>query len=235
VLFSLLRLMRDDRGADHGRSAARELARWSVASIAGPLPRCVYARAAAAASGFASERLPLMTRPLRYRLFLASQAHAVSATRLKWVAEHIEAPAPDLPLAGRRSIEELPPSALVGAHGLELVDQRWFRWTHPVSVLRIAMPPGAARLVIDTGAVRGAPSSYLHAVFAGRRRIAPAQLDDDGERLRIDLSSKDADAAARCGGIMSVCAPLPLARDSPETRRLGMPVFSVELETAKTA
>jgi hypothetical protein len=231
VAVVLGRMIAEPRPRAERALLARELAGWLPAALAGTRPELATQRALAAACTAAAQHLPLPRGSWRYALFLAAQDHTVHAARLEWVSSNRLVPPieePPVDAAEPVGIERLGSGAIVGLHGLERVEGRWFRWTTPVSLLRL--DPGRARAItIDTGAVRGAPSAYLLGAAAGRRRIAPAQILDDGRRLTLELSQRDV-AGARDRGIMIACAPLlPTNAGSSDRRRLGLPIFSIEL------
>jgi hypothetical protein len=206
----------------------RELAAWAPACASGAGPRLLWERARLRWSELAADRFALgdSRRP---SAFEHAHRRVVAVTQLRWIRDHAGPQPPPLPATGSWPVEELPGAAIVGIHGLEAHGQRCFRWTEPVALLRLGMrvDAGEQALIVDTGGLRGPPLDYVDAVYAGTCRIPRASLRDDDGRLVVRLPRLRERAAA---GITILSRPLE-ARGvgRANRRRLGMPVFSVEL------
>ena len=207
----------------------RELAPWLPAATAGARPRAAWNRLDFLANEFLAERLPVPPG-IRWRSFLRAQDGVVEMTRLRWIHEHFAAqPAPS-PGTGDWAADQLDDTTLVGAHAAEHRHDGWFRWTRPVGVLRLLPPPGRHVLTIDTHGMRGSPLSYVVGVYLGGRPLPKNAVHGDGDRLIVDLPAQ-IDLATE--GFVVLCRPYEPRRDgSADLRRLGMPVFSVELRSA---
>jgi hypothetical protein len=210
---------------------ARELARRLPACVAGTRPRAAAQALRLRANEVAAARLPL--RPdARYARYLRAQDAAVRRARLGWVRDHVAMPPAPAPARGRRSVEELDDDALVGAHALEQDGGRTYRWTEPVALLRLAAPPGRHELVLDTGGLRGRPLDYATGAYAGGRRVSRDRLRGDATRLVVPLPPHRPGSGPGAG-ITILTRPLdPRTIGAEDPRRLGMPVFSVELRRA---
>jgi hypothetical protein len=203
----------------------RELASW-LPRCAGRLPRA-WERLDFALSEWLTERLPLPGEA-RWKGYLRAQERIVHTTRVRWLDEHV-ASQPSRPRAtGVWSTEQLDDGAVVGTHALECNASGWFRWTRPAAVLRLLPPPGAHLLRIDTDGMRGPPLDYLDSVHVGGRRLPSSALEDDGHgRLVVSLPPNVEGTAE---GIVVLCRPYEPRKDgSSDPRRLGMPIFSIEL------
>jgi hypothetical protein len=205
--------------------------RWMVRELAARLPACVagagpylaWERLALALGEAAAGRIPLPDR-WRYASYLRAQEHVVRLTRLRSARRDAGPARPAVREPGRWPAEALDGDVLVGAHGLERHDGRWFRWTAPVAAFRLAPAPGDHALSLDTGGLRGAPLGYVRDVYVGARRIPRASLREDGPWLTIPLGP------AASAGVTVLCQPLePRRSGAGDARALGMPVFSVEL------
>jgi len=211
--------------------------RWVAAELAARLPACVagvgpyalWERLALAANEVAAGGIPLPAR-WRFSAYLRAQERVVRLARLQSVRGGTGPARPAVLGAGCWPVEELDGDALVGAHGLERHDGRWFRWTAPVAAFRLAVPPGDHVLSLDTGGLRGAPLGYVRDVYAGPRRIPRASLRQDGLRLTVPLGTARG-ARTAPAGVIVLCRPLePRRNGARDARALGMPVFSVELQ-----
>jgi hypothetical protein len=217
------------RHQDAGWLALETLAALPKA-VAGVRPQLALSSLVFAVEEQLAIRLPeWLTR--RRRGYTKALRWAVALGELRWIRDSVGPPAaPPLAGEGRWSPAELGPQALVGAHGLEEVDGELLRWTRPVSVLRVAPPPGDSKLILETEDVGGAPRERVRAVYAGGVRIAPDQLGGDATRLEIPLPARLRDRIAR-RGVVVLTRPLPAA-GSPDPRTLGLPLRAVEVVAA---
>ena len=169
-------------------------------------------------------------RARRRDSMVRAHARVVRLAQLDWIRAHPDAPAPP-PCDGARPVEELD-GALTGVHALEHDGERWWRWTEPVAHLRLAAPASGGVLTIDTGGRRGPPLDYVSGVYVGARRIRNRRLREDGERLLIPLDTREW-ARAAGEGISILSRPLEPGRSgSEDPRRLGLPVYGIELMPA---
>jgi hypothetical protein len=131
----------------------------------------------------------------------------------------------------RLPVEDLD-GTLTGVHALEADGERWWRWTEPVAHLRLAAPASGGVLAVDTGGRRGAPLEYVCGVYVGARRIRNRRLRADGGRLEIPLEPDEWARVAR-DGLSILSRPLePWREGSEDHRRLGLPVYGIELLVA---
>jgi hypothetical protein len=122
-------------------------------------------------------------------------------------------------------VDELDDEALVGAHAFEREAERTYRWTEPVALLRLASPPGRHELVLDTGGLRGRPLDYVTGAYAAGRRVSHDRLRGDATRLVVPLPPHGPGT-----GVTILSRPLdPRTLGAEDPRRLGMPLFSVEI------
>jgi hypothetical protein len=214
----------------------REDVPWLTRELARRLPACVGgARPGAAAEGLrvrvneiAAERLPLPA-DARYARYLQGQEAAVRRARLGWVRDHVTTPPAPAPARGRWAVDELDDTVLVGAHALERDAARAYRWTEPVTLLRVAAPEGEHELVLDTGGLRGRPQDYVTGAYVGGRRVSRDRLRGDATRLVVPLPRHGARPRSG-GGITILSRPLdPRMLGAEDPRPLGMPLFSVEV------
>jgi hypothetical protein len=187
-------------------------------AIAGARPRRRLAELAFASSEQVADSR-WVPRALRYRAYLRAQEHVVRRAQLRWIEGRSDAPAPALG-PGAHPIESVGEGGIVGVHGLERHDDRWFRWSEPVVTMRVESP-GGERLRIDTGGLVGPPLERVAAVYAGTRRLRGSELREQGAELVLELPEG-------LTAVTLLCRPLPTGRE--ETRQLGLPILSVQLE-----
>jgi hypothetical protein len=205
---------------------SRELAGWLAAASFGMRPHLLWRRLRFLFFELTAERLPL-PGDLDFRQYLRALDEIGKVAELEWLHAHNREQLPALIPGGRQTIEELG-GALLPVHGLESHDAGRFRWTEPVCLLRCSTS-AEGELVIDTGGVRGAPLEYVRSVYVDGRRVPATDLHEhDGSTLHVPLAR----AASNGPGIpvVIILEPLcPADHGSPDNRRLGMPVFSLEL------
>jgi hypothetical protein len=219
------------RRSDDAPWILRELGATLPSAAAGVHPHLLRDRLAFAATEQLMRRVPLPEDRL-YSLYLRAQDRVVRLAQLRWIRDHVGSPAPPVRATGSWSAEAVDGAELVGAHGLERHEDRWFRWTEPVTLLRLVPPPGEHLLTIDTGGLRGPPGEYVRAVYAGPRPVPRDHMHDQDGRLVMRLPPVLAEQAAGAG-LAVLTRPLePRRHGSPDRRRLGMPVFSIELRAA---
>ena len=219
------------------REAARALrrrsgdARWLLGSLAARLPEAIAGvglrRRAANLAFTLNERVAAsrwVPRGRRYRAYLRAQDSVVRLAQLRWIEERDDgAPTPLGP--GLQPIESIAEGAIVGVHGLEHHDGRRFRWSEPVVTLHIQSAV-ASQVRIDTGGVRGSPLQAVAAAYLGKRRLRGGELREEGPDLVLDVPGALTE-------LTLLCRPLPPGPD--EERRLGLPIFSVQLGESAAA
>jgi hypothetical protein len=175
----------------------------------------------------AIERLP-MPDGMRFRHFLRSHQRVVRLAQLQWLHRNPISSTAVLS-KGRRAIEELGPSEIVGVHGLEEFAGRRFRWTEPVAMIRMAPRQTACELRIETRGIRGDPlAAVIAVVIAGRALGRQYCKSDDEGTLTILLPAPS--AAATKDGVVLVCEPLSPAHEGiPDPRTLGLPMMSIAI------
>jgi hypothetical protein len=204
---------------------AREQLTWLAAAGGDVAPALYRARAGEQLAAVATRIAPGRAG---YRAFLGWHAQVVAVTRLRWLREHRQAAPSARRLDGTLDASRLDAGVLTGGFALEHANGVDFRWAGPVARLRL-FPRGAGRaLVIDTLGLRGPPSAYVRAVYAGRRRVAPSRIGGDSRRLAIELGARDVAAAARQGIVILSRPLIPARTGSPDRRRLGLPIAAVE-------
>jgi len=209
----------------------RELAAWLPSCAAGARPRAAWEQLNFLAGEWVAERLGPLPAATRWRSYLRAQKRIVRSTQLRWIHEHVAAEPAPVASAGIWTARELDDAALVGAHAPEHREDGWYRWTEPAAMLRLLPPAGGHVLSIDTHGMRGSPLDYVLGVHIARRPVPSTAIHDDDGRLIVELPGSIDQAAE---GIVVLCRPYEPRRDgSPDLRRLGMPVFSVELCPAR--
>ena len=170
-----------------------------------------------------AEHVPF-PRSWRWRSYLRGQDRVVRLTQLRWIQDRQGAPM-DAPLREPHiPAEALDTGGLVGAYGLERENGSSYRWTEPVSLVRVSGASAPRQVAIDTGGLRGSPLQAVSGVYVGGRRVPPARLVEEGGRLVVPLPGTESDEPL---DVAVLARPHPAA--SGDRRRLGLPVFAVDL------
>jgi hypothetical protein len=215
------------RRRDDASWLARELFRVLPAALAGARLHAAVERLRFRVDALWAERAP-RSEATRYARFLRAQDEVVRSTRLRWIRDRVGRLDAPRARAGRVTVDELTDAGIVGGHALERDGRRFFRWTEPVALLRVAGSPGQ-ELVLDTRGLRGPPLSYVTEAYVDGRRVARRLLDGDDRHLRIPLG-QGTRARGPGGGVTILSRPFdPGAWDVHDPRRLGLPLFSVEV------
>lgn len=206
----------------------RELVDWLMAATFGIEGRLAWRRRRLQAFELFAERLGL-PGDANFRLYLRALDEIGDVTELEWIRAHADRLVPGTLQIGRWPIERLN-GELVPIHGLETHATGRFRWTEPACLIRCAASSGELR--IDTGGLRGPPLGYLRDAYVDSRRIPRKRLSEEGGRV-LKLPWRRRSAGRATVSIALICKPLLPAREgSTDARRLGMPVFSLELAPA---
>lgn len=213
------------RPADTGWMLA-DLGRWTPSRTGAPWPVMAVEQARMRGGQVAADHLPV-PKAWRWRAFQHAFNSTVRLNRLRSIRAQV--PPPAMPTGpGIWQAADLDGVVMVGSHGLEEHEGRAFRWTEPVAILRLAPGPTTDRLSIDTAGLRGDPSCYVAAVYAGQHRIANGDLWSDDRHLEVRFGRRESEQAAQHGVILMSRPLRPNRHGSPDRRRLGMPVASVE-------
>jgi hypothetical protein len=126
---------------------------------------------------------------------------------------------------------EMPSDGLIGFHAPEQFEGRRFRWSSPLALIRLKLPPGPYSVRLDLGD----PGAGLASEFV--------DLYLDGRLLRREGRAKAAQGLYLAGpGEFRTRPPENLIlvsgrirAGSPEIRALGVPVFGIEFLPATTS
>ncbi|MFL5867691.1 MAG: hypothetical protein ACJ766_11405 [Thermoleophilaceae bacterium] len=201
----------------------RELVGVLPAALLGPRPYTLKEHVAFLWNEQIAEHVPF-PRGWRWRSYLRGQDRVVRLTQLRWIQDRQRGPM-DEPLREPHSpAEALDPGGVVGAYALERQNGSAYRWTEPVSLVRVSGASGPRQLAIGTGGLRGSPLEAVSGVYVGGRRVPRARLGDEGGRLVVPLPETESDEPVE---VAVLARPHPAAPG--DRRRLGLPVFSVDL------
>ena len=108
---------------------------------------------------------------------------------------------------------------------------RLFRWSRPVAMVRLDIPPGVYRVAIETGGLRGADCSFSFRLLWNGVPIERRRLRiDEG---RIQFCPDPASCAVGMEQRLTVTSR-PLRAENGR-RQLGMPICSVAVWDGRTA
>jgi hypothetical protein len=130
---------------------------------------------------------------------------------------------PSLDMAALREAE------LLGFHERETFEGALFRWTDVCAVLRLDIEPGDYTVRLVTNGVRRELERVPLAIFWNEHQVALSEI-----RVSPDAVCFPVERSAFVHGpdqrLTLVCPPLEVPRTSRETRRLGLPIFRVDLQ-----
>jgi hypothetical protein len=157
---------------------------------------------------------------------------AVRLHRLHFLREHADelarrSPPPQALTHGRWTMSDVAPGALIGFYDVEWRAGLCFRWSRPIAALRLALEPGPWRLEVDTRGLRPAPVPGLRALWSGS--LSAVRQGPHGFSLELRATPDAADPGTPQLVVLT-CPPLRAA--APDTRRLGLPLFGVEISRA---
>ena len=132
------------------------------------------------------------------------------------------APAPAPALLYRPG--DLASDALCGCHAREQYAGRSFRWTSPLALLRIRVPPGDYAIVLDAGGLSALRADGFDVYLDGVRVPPAAPPPDGGYAFAAPRALFAADGARA----LVIAAPRLRAVAPAERRALGLPLFAVE-------
>lgn len=116
-------------------------------------------------------------------------------------------------------------SRLVNFHEPEEHGGKRFRWTEPVALIRLEVPPELYEVVIDTGSLRGADCDFRFELFWNAHAVPRREIaTGDGQiRFRVEPSLFVSHVEQRL-----TIASKPLNAENGR-RQLGMPICWIEL------
>jgi GT2 family glycosyltransferase len=147
----------------------------------------------------------------------------------------------------RRSSAPVPPEVLhvrlaevseewlAGFHAVERWEGESFRWSWPVSILRLRLAMGSYDVQVKTRALRQEPVPLCLGVFFNRHRVAAPSLQWNNGALsfRIQPSMFDQGPEQR---LIVTCNPVrPWKVGVPDRRELGLPIFSIAFRPIEEA
>jgi hypothetical protein len=179
-------------------------------------------------------------KPRRARALQDACNGMVRHTRLKCAHRHtLKGERPSIrPTAdrGRKTAVDpgrLDDACLVGFHASESYQGDPFRWTEPVAVFRLDLPPATLQVTIDTRSLRGAACDGLAACFWNDHEIPHRQWIVGDGRIQFAVA-RDLFLPDGPQELTLICQPLvPRAVGIADDRRLGLPVFTIEFEETR--
>ena len=162
-----------------------------------------------------------------YRAYCDVYDRMVRYSRIEFIAEHLASNAPDPPEAFAYRLSGVQEEWLVGFHAVERWEDEAFRWSGPVSLVRLRVPKGAYDVMIETRSLRQAPVPLCLGLFFNRHKVSSSSLQwNDGLlSFRIDSFMFDPSPEQR---LIFTCNPLrPWKIGVPDRRELGLPIFSI--------
>jgi len=164
----------------------------------------------------------------RYAAVVEIKRRFTRCVRLWWVGRDARrTELPELPERSTWGVTEIGDDELVGFHATERHGAVRFRWTTPAAAVRLVIEPGDYEVRIATGGLRPDLAEQALAVrFDSALVPAPDLRLVDGE-IRFPIERTDFTQGPEhrlCLACAPVCRPIGCG----ESRRLGLPVRSIE-------
>lgn len=118
---------------------------------------------------------------------------------------------------------------LVNFHDLESFAGKTFRWSEPVSMIRIQIPKANIKVTIDTGCLRGESLDFPFRIYWNDYQIPAQAIEVDQGILSFEVSVK-AFVPALEQRLTVSCQPFKVEN---ELRLLGIPFCSIQIEALK--
>jgi Glycosyltransferase like family 2 len=127
---------------------------------------------------------------------------------------------------------EMPSGILIGFHGRELYQGRPFRWSQPISLVRVSVPVSDYDVHLDTGGFGIGPAAEFCEMYLNGHRLRRAVGPKEGPRIfvadRAMFNGKSPQTLTLTSGRLWI-------RHSTEHRALGIPVFAITFVASQTA
>jgi hypothetical protein len=208
------------RGKDaiHGLvNLSHELARRLLFGMLGPRWALAFAHAMTRWSELRATHLS-RGQSSGWDHFQRAWQRMIHFARLSCAIEHHTIPS-TIPMTPEHwPICDIPETQRVGFHGLEYLENVAFRWSEPVMMVRIALPPGRIWVDVVTPPLRAGTSDFVRGVFWNGRRISAVEIDDRRIRFPLEIASPQPQ------WLSIVANPLNAPSDC---RRLGIPVSAL--------
>ena len=115
------------------------------------------------------------------------------------------------------------PRGLAGFHARETFDGQPFRWSSPLALIRVAVPPGDYEVRLDTKGIRDCRRPGLVELYLDGRRMPPA-----GAWTADQIMFRADPTMFRIGASQCLVLASGRLRTGPAERRsLGLPVFAI--------
>jgi hypothetical protein len=164
---------------------------------------------------------------LLWKRFLAAHRRVVRTEQLRWFARHPSPASKFRNRDGHWPIQEIDQQTIVGLHAIEFRKDAAFRWTLLIVVLRLSFS-GPMTVTLETRGLRGGIDRSDVAIMAGGRIVDVAI--DEANNIKFHLGC-DPGHAVEDDVLVIVPALCEPSVGSLPGRRLGLPLFSVILES----
>jgi predicted dehydrogenase/GT2 family glycosyltransferase len=162
-----------------------------------------------------------------YRAFCDAYGRMVRYSRLEFIMEHLAATPAEPPAVYDLRPAEIGEEWLAGFKAVDRWGGEPFRWSGPVSVLRLGLPAGTYDVTIETRSLRQDAVPLCLRIFFNRHTIPASSLRWNHGVLgfRIDRHMFEPGPEQR---LILTCNPLqPSKQGAADRRKLGLPIFSI--------
>lgn len=163
-----------------------------------------------------------------YAAYCDAWDRMVRYARIQFIEELLSSSVSELPEAFPSRFSEIPEEWLVGFSAVEQWENASFRWSGPVSIVRLRLPIRSYQVRIETRSLRKARASLCLGVFFNCHKVPASSVHFSDGVLSFRIGSAMFDKGPEQRLILT-CNPLrPWKLGVPDRRELGLPIFSIE-------
>ena len=163
-----------------------------------------------------------------YRAYCDAYDRMTRFSRIEFVADHLASSVPEPQESYDYRLSEVREEWLVGFHAIEQWENEPFRWSGPVSILRLRIPTGSYEVKIETRSLRKAAVPLCLGVFFNRHKVASSSIQFSNGLLSFQIHSSMFEQSPE-QRLIFTCNPLrPWKVGVPDRRKLGLPMFLIE-------
>tara|TARA_R110000850_G_scaffold108742_2_gene221242 strand:- start:1734 stop:3197 length:1464 start_codon:yes stop_codon:yes gene_type:complete len=168
-------------------------------------------------------------KELRYKWFVRAHRRVVETQARMWIAEK-QAEDPPQTSMGFHRIDTLGAASLGGVHALEKSGDRPFRWSEPFLVLQFSPECSVSEVRIETGRLRDDPNNGVILAACGPYPLDSSCVRKEDDGTLVFSIPEDLQEQVIESGLSLLIEPINSSLLCPtETRKLGIPVFSVAI------
>lgn len=164
-----------------------------------------------------------------YRAFQAYWRLTTSSARLRFLLKHPLTAGSNVPEGSSTcTIDQVPAEDLYGFHGLEVADNKHFRWSSPAAAVKVTVPPGDYFATVHSLGIRPLRTGRDVGIFWDTEPVRGLECDGNASAITFTVS-KAMIGTDRSHWLIIFCTPLRISgkQRKIEKRKLGIPVTGI--------